>query len=47
MEAWDPSQKSNLTYSNPWSASPAYIVPRELFGIKPLKPAYEEVQVKH
>jgi alpha-L-rhamnosidase len=46
MEAWDPSQKINLTYSHAWAASPAYIVPRELFGIKPVKPAYEEFQVK-
>lgn len=45
-EAWDPSMKSNLTYSHPWAASPAYIVPSGLFGIKPLEPGYGAFQVK-
>jgi alpha-L-rhamnosidase len=46
MEAWDPSQKSNLTYSHPWAASPAFNVPSGLFGIQPLSDAYGEFQVK-
>lgn len=36
-EAWDESQKSNLTYSHPWAASPAFHVPSGLFGIKPVE----------
>ncbi|SDC87603.1 family 78 glycoside hydrolase catalytic domain [Nocardioides lianchengensis] len=46
MEAWDPSQKSNLTYSHPWAASPAFNVPSGLFGIQPLSNGYGEFQVK-
>ncbi|PKH44294.1 Alpha-L-rhamnosidase N-terminal domain-containing protein [Nocardioides alpinus] len=46
MEAWDPSQKSNLTYSHPWAASPAFNVPSGLFGIQPLVTGYGEFQVK-
>jgi hypothetical protein len=26
-EAWDPSLKNNLTFSHPWAASPAFVVP--------------------
>lgn len=46
MEAWDPSQKSNLTFSHPWAASPAFNVPSGLFGIQPLTTGYGEFQVK-
>jgi hypothetical protein len=46
MEAWDPAEKSNLTYSHPWGASPAYNIPQDLFGIKPTTPAYATFQVK-
>jgi alpha-L-rhamnosidase len=45
-EAWDPSMKSNLTYSHPWAASPAFVVPSGLFGIKPLEPGYASLQIK-
>jgi hypothetical protein len=45
MEAWDPSIKSNLTYSHPWSASPAYIVPNDLFGIAPLTPGWGSILI--
>ncbi|HMA94725.1 MAG TPA: family 78 glycoside hydrolase catalytic domain, partial [Polyangiaceae bacterium] len=45
-EAWDPSMKSNLTYSHPWAASPAFVVPSGLFGIQPLEAGYASVQVK-
>lgn len=46
MEAWDPSQKSNLTFSHPWAASPAFNVPSGLFGIQPITNGYGEFQVK-
>lgn len=46
MEAWHPSQKSNLTYSHPWAASPAFHVPAGLFGIKPIEAGYSTFQVK-
>jgi hypothetical protein len=45
-EAWDPSLKSNLTYSHPWAASPAFVVPADLFGIQPLEAGYARFQVK-
>jgi alpha-L-rhamnosidase len=45
-EAWDPSMKSNLTYSHPWAASPAFVVPAGLFGIQPLEAGYARFQVK-
>ncbi len=46
MEAWDPSQKSNLTYSHPWAASPAFTIPSGLFGIEPVKVGYETFEVR-
>ncbi len=46
MEAWDPSLKSNLTYSHPWAASPAFNVPSGLFGIQPTSAGYATFQVK-
>ncbi|WP_053386210.1 family 78 glycoside hydrolase catalytic domain [Leucobacter japonicus] len=45
-EAWDPSQKSNLTYSHPWAASPAFHVPSGLFGIKPIDAGYATYSVR-
>lgn len=39
-EAWDASLKSNMTYSHPWAASPAYNIPQGMFGIRPTTPGY-------
>lgn len=44
-EAWDPSLKSNLTYSHPWAASPAFLIPSGLFGIEPLEAGYARFRV--
>lgn len=41
MEAWDDSLKPNQDWNHAWGAAPASIIPRELFGIKPLKPGFE------
>ncbi|HEX4093143.1 MAG TPA: family 78 glycoside hydrolase catalytic domain [Trebonia sp.] len=38
MEAWTPALKPNLTYSHPWAASPAYVLPQYLFGVQALTP---------
>ena len=46
MEAWDPSLKSNLTYSHPWAASPAYNIPQGMFGIRPTTPGYATFDVR-
>ncbi|MGO1629532.1 MAG: family 78 glycoside hydrolase catalytic domain, partial [Microbacterium sp.] len=45
-EAWDESQKSNLTYSHPWAASPAFHVPSGIFGVRPIEAGYTSFQVK-
>jgi len=45
-EAWDPSLKSNLTYSHPWAASPTFLLPSGLFGISPLEPGYASVRIQ-
>ena len=42
MEAWDPSIKSNTTYSHPWGASPVWLISSGLMGLRPLKPGYRE-----
>ncbi|MGW9630288.1 family 78 glycoside hydrolase catalytic domain [Agromyces sp. NPDC055520] len=46
MEAWDPTLKSNLTYSHPWAASPAYNVPQGMFGIQPTTPGYATFDIR-
>lgn len=45
-EAWDSSLKSNMTYSHPWAASPAYNLPQGLFGIQPTTPGYAAFSVR-
>jgi alpha-L-rhamnosidase len=45
-EAWDPSQKGNMSYSHAWASAPANVIPRGLFGIVPLEPAFRRFQVK-
>lgn len=45
-EAWDPPQKPNMSFSHAWASAPANAIPRGLFGIVPLKPAFERFQIK-
>jgi alpha-L-rhamnosidase len=45
-EAWDASLKSNMTYSHPWAASPAYNIPQGMFGIRPTTPGYGTFDVR-
>lgn len=45
-EAWDASLKSNMTYSHPWAASPAFNVPQGMFGIRPTTPGYATYDVR-
>jgi alpha-L-rhamnosidase len=45
MEAWDPSIKANISYSHPWAASPAFIIPDDLFGIAPLTPGWGSILI--
>ncbi|NEG97101.1 Bacterial alpha-L-rhamnosidase [Bifidobacterium sp. SMB2] len=46
MEAWDVENKPNTTYSHPWAASPAYLLPEGLLGIRPTAPGYAEFEVR-
>lgn len=45
-EAWDPSQKGNMSFSHAWASAPANVVPRGLFGVHPLTPGFEHFQIK-
>ncbi|MEA5117134.1 MAG: family 78 glycoside hydrolase catalytic domain, partial [Propionicimonas sp.] len=45
-EAWDPSRKSNMTYSHPWGSSPGAAIAHGMFGINPTAPGYAEFTVK-
>ncbi|HFQ2065621.1 TPA: family 78 glycoside hydrolase catalytic domain [Klebsiella quasipneumoniae] len=46
MEAWNESDDFTVSHSHAWGTSPAIVIPESLFGIKPLKPAWAEFQVK-
>lgn len=45
-EAWDTSQKPNMTWSHPWAAAPAYVIPRDMYGIRPTTPGYSTFTVR-
>ncbi len=46
LEMWDPEEKPNLTWSHPWSSSPAFLVAWFLMGIRPLTPGFGSVAVR-
>ncbi|MBT1172774.1 hypothetical protein JS528_05280 [Bifidobacterium sp. MA2] len=46
MEAWDIARKPNATYSHPWGASPAFLLPAGLTGIRPIEPGYRRFEVR-
>jgi alpha-L-rhamnosidase len=46
MEAWTPTAKPSVTYSHPWGAAPAYIVPQYLFGVQALAPGWSQVLIR-
>ena len=37
---------TNLSYSHPWAASPAFIIPRYVFGVSPLTPGWGSVLIR-
>jgi hypothetical protein len=45
-EVWDDSLHPCPDWNHAWGAAPANIIPRGLFGIKPLKPGFEVFQFK-
>jgi alpha-L-rhamnosidase len=46
MEAWDMEYKPNSDWNHAWGAVPANIIPRGLWGIKPLTPGFGLVSFK-
>ncbi|WP_152362887.1 family 78 glycoside hydrolase catalytic domain [Microlunatus speluncae] len=46
MEAWDVEFKPNLSHSHPWGASPAFLLPQGLFGLRPLQPGYRSFTIR-
>jgi len=46
LEAWDNRFKPNQDWNHAWGAAPASIIPRNLMGVQPLKPGFEEILIK-
>jgi len=46
MEAWDPSEKPNLTYSHPWGAPLVWVVAEYLLGVRATSPAFATFDVR-
>ena len=44
MEAWEPSEKPNLSWSHPWCAGPNSIIVRHLLGVQPLQLGWRRMQ---
>ncbi len=42
-EAWSPRDKSNMSWAHPWASSPANIIVRHLFGLKPGTPGWRNI----
>lgn len=45
-EDWDPSLKSNMSFSHPWGSAPASQIVSGLFGIQPLTAGFSTFKVK-
>ncbi len=45
LEAWDDRLKPNQDWNHAWGAVPANVIPRNLMGIQPLKPGFEEILI--
>jgi hypothetical protein len=46
MEAWDMKYKPNSDWNHAWGAAPANIIPRQLWGISPIKPGYSVARIQ-
>ncbi len=44
-EAWNTTNKPNMTWSHPWGSAAGAAIVRGLFGIKPLVPGFKEFSV--
>ena len=45
-EAWDTDEKPNLTWSHPWGASPAAMIPQFLLGLLATAPGFARVKIQ-
>lgn len=45
MEAWDPSLKSNTTFSHAWGTAPANVIPRQVLGVQVTAPGAAQIRV--
>lgn len=45
-EAWDNAVKPNQDWNHAWATAPANIIPRYLFGIRPLEPGFKKILIK-
>ena len=45
-EAWDPANKTNMTYSHPWGSAPGSQITRGIFGIMPIEAGFKKFQIK-
>ena len=45
-EAWNTTNKPNMTLSHPWGAAPAHMITAGILGVTPTSPTYETVDVR-
>jgi|GEM_PF-512684 Alpha-L-rhamnosidase N-terminal domain./Bacterial alpha-L-rhamnosidase. len=45
-EAWDPSEKPNMSFAHPWATAPTNLIPRYLMGITAIAPAYKKISIR-
>ena len=45
-EAWNETNKPNMTLSHPWGAAPAHMIATGILGVIPTSPAYETFDVR-
>ena len=45
-EAWDNAIKPNQDWNHAWATAPANIIPRYLFGVRPLEPGFRKILIK-
>ena len=46
MESWLVPSEGGGTFSHPWTAAPAYLIPRFLMGVRPLEAAWRRFMVR-
>ena len=46
LEAWDMKYKVNADWNHAWGAAPANIIPRGMWGIRPLEAGFDKVEIK-